>query len=355
MKRLLALCVCAALLFSGCGAAGKQAHISTALTQRTPILIDSDGNISDFYALAYVNTCNKLDLRAITCSYGAVSLEQAGINLLSSAELYGFSCPVALGARYPTSSFVIYNSQTDGKNGLGDVILPTPKKQFDSRPAWQVMYETAKEEGGKLQIICMGPLTNVARAITEYPDFKDYVAGVTTTAGGGSVEDLASDGTKLTGPVMPEQSDLLNDTGALETLTTSGIPVTLIGTYVSPGYFLGYSPEKGAENTLDVWLAPESTYSEYFLAVREHFKASGKFQDIAAFPSVMAILSVIDPTLLTYSPVKSAVCRESTLEIMQMPMQDRDSSTIQIATSISDLDQYDEMFMFMPVYYRAQE
>lgn len=361
MKKLLAVLLAlgvAAGLLNGCSETHSigwvPPHITTSLEQRTPLLIDSDGNIADFYALGYVHTCDKLDLRAITVTHGVVGLEQAGVNLLSAADLYEFSCPVALGERRPLDQYAVLQDGADGENGLGEVVLPTPAKDLDPRPAWQVMYEIAKEEGGRLQIVCMGPLTNVAKALDTYPDFAHLVAGITTTAGFGNYDQMPERDGWISASIMRGEPDLFNDQAAFTKVLGSGIPITSIGASGAEQYRLGYVPQKGKKNSLDSWLSPDSVYSDVFRLVRQQYKASGKYRDRATFPSVMALLSLIDDRLLTYQTlhIQQIAFDMGSVAVQRAYSGENAMGSVRRVTGFADYRGYDDAFFYMPRYYR---
>ena len=82
-----------------------------------------------------------------------------------------------------------------GKNGLGDVELPLPEdaKMLDT-PAWDALYDCAKQHPGELRLIAIGPLTNVAIALTKYPELKTLLHTILIMGGaavGGNVTPAA--------------------------------------------------------------------------------------------------------------------------------------------------------------------
>ena len=130
VKKVIAI-VLASMFLVGCQsqhsdkAAIEPPYIDTTLSQRTPIFIDSDMGIGDFYALGYVPTCDQLVLKGISVSYGNVSLEQAALNALSIAQLYNFSCPISLGDMHPLyKKSISFDANADGENGIGNIVLP---------------------------------------------------------------------------------------------------------------------------------------------------------------------------------------------------------------------------------------
>lgn len=81
-----------------------------------------------------------------------------------------------------------------GENGLGDVELPLPDSAPETTPAWDALYEAAKRMPGELRLVATGPLTNVAIALTKYPELKTLLHSIALMGGaavGGNVTPAA--------------------------------------------------------------------------------------------------------------------------------------------------------------------
>ncbi|MBC3516067.1 nucleoside hydrolase [Neobittarella massiliensis] len=368
MKRFIAIALCLLLTLSTLCSCGDDSDmgkepVRTTLTEETPILIDSDGNISDFYALGLIGTCDKLQLKGLTATYGAVTAKQAGKNLLGMANLYGFDCPVSMGRSEPLVKLFSATGSADGKYGLGGVSLPAGKKKLSDKPAWEVMYEAAKESSGKLQIICMGPLTNVAMAVNTYPDFAQMVAGISTNAGVSDLEVAQQEGNDVVASIGNGEIDLLADPDAFITVANSGIPIYCIGDRLANQTRFTFNYQEN-EHTLDMWLKPKSKYSDYFMKVREHYKREDEELVSVAFPSTVSLGNVIDDTILSYDSFSAVSLENDTLRLTKPAAETE--GTIHIATTFKDFsfiveDPYDTnetgamrfflMILQMPAYY----
>lgn len=367
MKRFTALALCMLFIlaaFCGCDDSNLGENpVRTTLTENTPIIIDSDGNISDFYAMGIVNTSDKLQLKALTATYGAVSAEQAGKNLLGMAELYGFDCPISMGKTEPLVKLFKATGVADGKYGLGGVVLPTGKKKLSDKPAWEVMYEVAKESDGKLQIICMGPLTNVAMAVNTYPDFAQMVAGVTTNAGVSNLDKALQEGNDVVAIIENGEVDLLSDPDAFLTVANSGIPLRCIGDKLANRLRFTYNGQEH-ESELDLWLKPKSKYSDYFMQVRKHYEKEDKELESASFPSAVSLASVISDDIVGFDAFSTVSIESDSLRLTKPG--EESEGTIQIAVNYKDyptvvdnpndqsengLTRYSDIIWQMPAYY----
>ncbi|MBC5581474.1 nucleoside hydrolase [Anaerofilum sp. BX8] len=181
MKRLLCLFLCAALLacplfsLTGCGRVDREAAV--------PVVIDTDPGIDDAFALLIAASSDRLDIRGITAVHGNVPVGKTALNALKLAAFFGVDCPVAVGAEAALDGSMATMENVHGANGLGNVALPVPAKGFDSRSAVELLHSAAQEAGGALQVLALGPLTNIAAWLTAYPDDAALIAGVTLMGG----------------------------------------------------------------------------------------------------------------------------------------------------------------------------
>lgn len=349
MKRITKLSVialCLALLV-GCARADTdiRPYIPTNLTDRTPIIIDCDIGIIDFYALGYVGTCDKLDLRAVTTTYGTATLENTTANALGAVSFYGYDCPVAVGSVCSFSGTISIQKKEQGENGLGNTVLPPPSDDsVDTVPAWDLIYQIALEEKGNLQIIAMGPLTNIARAIEEHPDIRPLIASITATAGDYRNEITANG-----------EFNAACDPQAMQTVLQSGIPLTLLGQSTTDLYQILQVTTKGHGVSVDEWLMPQGKYTDTFQAVRRYAdkKSEKTGEDTMVFPEIMAILVVIDDSLLPYRYADTVTCTSADIQVTFSP--DGATSHIRIADFRAFDNQYRQRyqtyFNFMPQFY----
>ena len=70
-----------------------------------------------------------------------------------------------------------------GKNGLGNVELPPSRRSTRDVDVSRFHMDLAEQYGGELMVITLGPLTNIARTIREYPGFVHKVKGLVMMGG----------------------------------------------------------------------------------------------------------------------------------------------------------------------------
>ncbi len=189
---------------------------------KRPFIIDCDTGTDDAIAIAAALYCNEVEIKAITSVNGNVKHEFTSRNNLDLIEYLGFDIPVARGAELP----IRYNgyhedaSDTHGVSGLGTIKLPrASRSSFDRRMAPELIYEAALEEKGELELLVIGPMTNIAICLLEHPDLVKLVKHIWFMGGaviGGNVTTTA-------------EFNIWVDPDAAHIVMQSGIPLTMVG------------------------------------------------------------------------------------------------------------------------------
>ncbi len=152
---------------------------------RIPIIIDCDPGVDDSYAIAMAHAFEGFDIKAITPVAGNVVFAKTSKNALALAEMLNIDCRVAKGADRPLEKeYKREASGTHGITGVGTVVFPEATREFDEKPAWDVIYEEAVKAEGKLILFAIGPLTNIALALRKYPDLPKLIDKFVIMGGG---------------------------------------------------------------------------------------------------------------------------------------------------------------------------
>lgn len=156
-----------------------------ASKSRRPVYFDCDTGIDDAMALAYLLASPEIDLVGIGTVSGNVSSAQAARNTLDLLALAGRSdVPVAIGAHdWLTREFDGGVPWIHGHNGIGDISVPAAPSEPDERDATRLLCDLAREHAGALEIITIGPMTNIALALQREPDLPKRVRHVTAMGG----------------------------------------------------------------------------------------------------------------------------------------------------------------------------
>jgi purine nucleosidase len=138
----------------------------------THLILDVDTGIDDAMAILYALNRPGIRLDACTTTFGNTDVDTATGNTLRILELAGRGdVPVARGAaRSLVRPYVKAADHVHGANGLGGVALPEPKARPVAEPASDLIIRMARENPGVITLCPVGPVTNVAIALTRAPE-----------------------------------------------------------------------------------------------------------------------------------------------------------------------------------------
>jgi purine nucleosidase len=190
-----------------------------------PILIDTDTASDDAVALIMALRSPKVRVLAITTVAGNVGVEQATRNALYTAELCDSDAPVYQGAGKPLVRPLSTADWFHGRDGLGDRGYPAPRRQPESGHAVESMIAIIRNNPGLL-VVTLGPLTNVALAISQAPDLAASIGRCVVMGGAPCCE----------GNVTPAaEYNMWVDPEAARIVLRSGAPIELIGWHLCRG------------------------------------------------------------------------------------------------------------------------
>ena len=191
--------------------------------------IDTDTGVDDAVALLCALKLDKLAIRGISSVAGNVEHAKTFKNCRNVLAYAGREdIKVYPGAIKPMCVELDDASEVHGKDGLGGVVIPDSPAEKETMHAWDAIYEAAKKEGGKLQIVAVGPLTNIANAIISHPDLKGMIERI-LIMGGAAVGGNAT---------MAAEFNIYADPHSAETVMQSGIPVVMFGLDVTVDAYL---------------------------------------------------------------------------------------------------------------------
>ena len=155
------------------------------MTDTEPYYLDCDTGVDDALALALLLAHPAVDLLGAGTVSGNTAAGQAARNTLDLLALAGRpDVPVAVGAANPLGgTFGGGAPQVHGGNGIGGIDLPTAARQPDSRSAVDLLLALAHAYAGRLRIVAIGPLTNLALALEREPDLPRLIRDVTVMGG----------------------------------------------------------------------------------------------------------------------------------------------------------------------------
>ncbi|MBM7543918.1 purine nucleosidase [Weissella beninensis] len=189
------------------------------------MILDLDTGIDDALALAYAIADPAVDLIGIISSYGNTLVETAGKNSLKLLELLGQTdVPVFLGESHSSTTDhfdVMEISQLiHGKNGIGEVELPTANRALETQSGVDFLIEAAHKYQDDLILIPTGPMTNLDAAIAKDPSIAELIGNITFMGGALTVP----------GNVTPfTEANINQDAEAADRVFRSPAKMTMIG------------------------------------------------------------------------------------------------------------------------------
>ena len=188
-------------------------------------LIDTDVASDDAVALIMALRAPDVRVVAITTVAGNVEVQQATRNALYTVELCGAKVPVYVGAEKPLSRAHQSATWFHGRDGLGDHGYPPPRQSPGQSHAVDAMIEAIEANPG-LVVVTLGPLTNLALALTRKPSIAARVGRCVIMGGAPCCE----------GNVTPAaEYNIWVDPEAARIVMLSGLPVELVGWQTSRG------------------------------------------------------------------------------------------------------------------------
>lgn len=191
------------------------------------VLIDTDTGSDDAVALVMAARHSSWDVKAITTVCGNVAMKQGQQNALYTLELCNNEVPVYKGAAKPLLRELITATFVHGEDGLGDIGLPLHGRLGKEENAIDIIKNQIIESNGNLEIITLGPLTNMAIALLKDPTLAQKVKCCYIMGGTG-------DGKGNVTPVS--EYNIWADPEAAKIVLASGMKIKMIGWDISVKY-----------------------------------------------------------------------------------------------------------------------
>jgi purine nucleosidase len=263
------------------------AFLTNSFAQSTPqrVIIDTDPGTDDAMAIMLALNSPELKVEALTVVPGNVDGQQGLENALKIVSLAGrCDITVAGGAQHPLNQKLITAQYWHGKNGLAGVELPPSKCKADSRFGPDLIIELIHKYPHEITLIPVGPLTNIALAVSKDPSIAGLAKNIVIMGGsitGGNVNGAA-------------EANIYNDPEAAQIVFNAGWMVTMVGsdvgerTLITRKYLAELQSSRGPESDFIAKIA------DFYLTRSEKSGYSG-----AAMYDPLAVGTAMDSTLCT--------------------------------------------------------
>ena len=152
-----------------------------------PVVLDCDPGHDDAVAILLAVASPRIDLRAVTTTFGNCSVQDATRNALRVLTLAReTSIPVAAGAEGPLDGRRELGNYVHGTSGLDGPELPEPGFAPAPEGAVALLRRVLAEADEPVTVVATGPLTNIARLVQEFPESRSAIGEVIFM--GGSTE-----------------------------------------------------------------------------------------------------------------------------------------------------------------------
>jgi len=184
------------------------------------IIIDTDTATDDAAALLIALAQPDTEILAVTTVAGNIPLEKGTRNALMTIETAGRKIPVYPGAAAPLYRPLVTADGVHGKDGLGDRDLVHPTEKPEDTHGVTKLLELVRAYPDEIEIIALGPATNLALAILQDRETMAHVKHIWSMGTGGF-------GPGNCTPVA--EFNVYVDAEAYQILLNAGIPLTIIG------------------------------------------------------------------------------------------------------------------------------
>lgn len=145
--------------------------------ERIPLLIDTDPGVDDALALLMAFADERHDVVGLTIAAGNVGLAHTVANALKLCEVAGRDdIPVFPGCAEPLLHAAEDASHVHGRDGLGDIGYAPAARSAEAEHAALAILRLSHAHAGRLLLVALGPLTNIALALKLDPTLPERIA-----------------------------------------------------------------------------------------------------------------------------------------------------------------------------------
>ncbi|MFC4534829.1 nucleoside hydrolase [Sphaerisporangium dianthi] len=155
------------------------------MNARRRVVVDTDAGVDDACALLYLAGRPDAEVVAVTSVAGNCAEDDVVRNIGYVARLAGLPAPVARGAGEPLPGAPRVPRGAHGEDGLGGLGLDRPMPAVTGESAAGLLVRLARERPGELDLLALGPLTNLALALRSDPALFTKYRSVVVMGGSG--------------------------------------------------------------------------------------------------------------------------------------------------------------------------
>ncbi len=255
-----------------------------------PLLIDTDPGIDDALALLLAWAWQDSAVEVVTTVAGNTPLDRGTVNVFRLLALRRPAVVprVAVGAAKPLARPLTTAGRYHGEDGLGDLAdWPSVEVRPAPEPASAAIVEAARLHRGRLRLVALGPLTNVALALEAD---REALAGLERLVAMGGAVDVPGNVTESA------EFNMHVDPEAAAHVLAAGVPFDLVPLDATRQAVL---ERQALESALARAPGPEADRILAF--TRRAFRIDG---DAMHLHDPLAVAVALDPTLVTWETLR---------------------------------------------------
>ena len=222
------------------------------------VIIDCDPGIDDAMAIMNALNSSNIEVKLISTVAGNLSIDETVKNALKLVDIFGANVPVSIGASEPLKRQPAYATMAQGSKGFGayqfDSVVARP---FALKGSDALHYFLHDNPAKNTTILCMGPMTNIAKLLMDYPEDKNLISRIVFM--GGSKDE--------NGSTMPyREFNVAFDPEAMQVVFDSHLPLVMVP--MELGHIAYFDKEeqgkiKRANNVGKIFAKMFSKYNDY--------------------------------------------------------------------------------------------
>jgi pyrimidine-specific ribonucleoside hydrolase len=197
---------------------------------QTPILIDTDAGSDDFMAVALLLSHPSITIDAITVVNGMAHVEAGARNMSRLLNLGGREhIPVFAGRNTPLRGTAEFPAEWRKiSDDLPGVALPPASRPPETRRAADYLVERLRDGAAPVQILALGPLTNIAEALQRDRSIAANIREIVIMGGAIRAPGNLGDGGAFHTNNTTAEWNIFVDPLAASIVFRSGVPIRLI-------------------------------------------------------------------------------------------------------------------------------
>jgi inosine-uridine nucleoside N-ribohydrolase len=204
--------------------------LCVAVAQSAPILIDTDAGSDDFMAVALLLSHPTVTIDAITVVNGLAHVDAGARNMGRLLDLAGRKrIPVFAGRDKPLRGNAEFPPEWRKiSDDLPGVALPPASRPPETKHAADYLVERLKNAPTPVQILALGPLTNIAEALERDPSVAAHISEIVLMGGAVRVPGNLQDGGVFHTSNKTAEWNIFIDPLAARNVFGSRVPIRLI-------------------------------------------------------------------------------------------------------------------------------